>query len=76
VAQSLVDLEVDARQNAFHRALEFRPLAASVGVETKPGRSECDAVSQGGVRFGNRPCDKLRRLVCFDLSTEKPKVAQ
>ena len=33
VTQSLDDLEVDARQNTFHRALEFRPLVASVGVE-------------------------------------------
>ena len=33
VAESLDDLEVDARQNAFHRPLEFRPLVASVGVE-------------------------------------------
>ena len=28
--QSLDDLEVDARQNAFHRPLEFRPLVAWV----------------------------------------------
>src|SRR5208282_3349936 len=27
------DLDVDARQNAFHRALELRPLVAGVGVE-------------------------------------------
>ena len=33
VAQSLDDLEVDARQSAFHRALEFRPLVASVSIE-------------------------------------------
>src|SRR5208337_4464821 len=38
VAQSLDDLEVDARQNAFHRALEFRPLVASVGVEPNQER--------------------------------------
>jgi hypothetical protein len=38
VAQSLDNLEVDARQNAFHRALEFRPLVASVGVEPNQER--------------------------------------
>src|SRR5271165_7646276 len=31
--RSFDDLDVDARQNAFHRALEFRPLIASVGIE-------------------------------------------
>ena len=33
MAQSLDDLEVDAGENAFQRALEFRPLVASIGEE-------------------------------------------
>ena len=31
--RSFNDLAVDARQNAFHRALEFGPLVAGVGIE-------------------------------------------
>src|SRR6516225_3888658 len=49
-AQSLDDLEVDARQNAFHRALEFRPLIAAVGVELK---QEWEGAEQG--RHQQRP---------------------
>ena len=33
MTQSLDDLEIDARQNAFRRALKFRPLITSVGVD-------------------------------------------
>jgi hypothetical protein len=39
---TLDDLEVGARQNAFHRALEFRPLVASVGVEPNQEREGCE----------------------------------
>jgi hypothetical protein len=58
VTQSLDDLEDDARENAFQRAVEFRPLVASVGVElgqerggAKPARHQqrpAVAVLDGG----------------------------
>src|SRR5271165_630331 len=36
------DLDVDARQNAFHRALELRPLIAGVGIELDQERESAE----------------------------------
>ena len=42
--RSLDDLDVDARENAFHRALELRPLVAGVGVELDQEREGAEQV--------------------------------
>ena len=40
--RSLDDLDVDARQNPFHRALELRSLVAAVGIELDQERKAAE----------------------------------
>ena len=43
--RSLDDLDVDARQNSFHRALELRSLVTAVGIELDQERKAADKLA-------------------------------